>query len=431
MNRRTFLASGSLALAGYAIGGCATTGSSRGTLARPRRAPINLAPVRASFDRVIRTTVGLRPHRESGFVLRAEKLDAKTLIHNYGHAGAGMSLAWGCGVMVAEFAQETDQRRVAVIGCGSPGLTAARQLQRRGFDVTIYAATVPPDTTSNMSLAGFTPTTALVNNDRRTPAWDAQFLRAAEISYRQLQLMVGRTYGVYWMDSYNATDNPAPGQGGGRGGGRGGAGGGGRGAENAATDADLLPEILRPNRNREVLGPGEHPFPTRYAVRTPALAIEPSIYLDALVRDFLMFGGKIVIRKFDTPRDLMSLSEPIVVNCTGLGSFTLFDDKELVPIKGQLTALVAQPEVNYRAGGRTPSGGNASMNSRSDGIIVGNLQDLGNWSLEPDPDVIQRNVQAAIDFFSLMRPPAPGARLTRSEPPQTIPSVDSFFDAQS
>jgi D-amino-acid oxidase len=421
MNRRTFISSGSLALAGYAIGGCATTGSSRSPRAAPRRPPVELAQVRVSFDRVIRTTVGLRPHRDSGFVLRAEKLDAKTLIHNYGHAGAGMSLAWGCGVMVAEFAQETGQRRAAVIGCGSPGLTTARQLQRRGFDVTIYAATVPPDTTSNMSLAGFTPTTALVNNDRRTPAWDAQFLRAAEISYSQLQLMVGRTYGVYWMDNYNATDDPTQ------------QGRGGRGGEGAggATDADLLPAILRPNRNREVLGPGEHPFPTKYAIRTPALAIEPNVYLDALVRDFLMFGGRIVIRKFDTPRDLMSLPEPVVVNCTGLGSFTLFDDKELFPIKGQLTALVAQPEVNYRAGGRTASGAQASMNSRSDGIIVGNLQDRGNWSLEPDQDVLQRNVQAAIDFFSRMRAPAPGARLTRFGSPSVAPSVDSFFEAQS
>src|SRR4051794_908911 len=420
MKRRTFLSSGSLALAGYAIGGCATTGSSRGAGVAARREAVQLAPVRASFDRIIRTTVGLRPHRDSGFVLRAEKLDAKTLIHNYGHAGAGMSLAWGCGVMVAEFAQATAERRVAVVGCGSPGVTAAGQLQRRGFAVTIYAATVPPDTTSNMSLAGFTPTTALVNNDRRTPAWDAQFVRAADISYRQLQLMVGGQYGVYWMDNYNATDNPAQT-------GR----GGGRGGENpaGATDADLLPPELRPNRNREVLGPGEHPFPTAYAIRTPALAIEPTLYLDALVRDFLMFGGRIVIRKFDTPRDLMTLSEPVVVNCTGLGSFTLFDDKELVPIKGQLTAMIAQPEVTYRAGGRTASGGNASMNSRSDGIIIGNLQERGNWSLDPDPDVLQRNVQAAIDFFSRMRAPAPGARLTRSDPPRPAPAVDSFFDA--
>ena len=56
----------------------------------------------------------------------------------------------------------------------------------------------------------------------------------------------------------------------------------------------------------------------RIRIRRQQIRIEPSIYLDAMVRDFLLFGGHIVIRKFDTPRDLMSLSEP-VVNCTGLG----------------------------------------------------------------------------------------------------------------
>jgi glycine/D-amino acid oxidase-like deaminating enzyme len=391
-----------------------------------------------SWDRVLRTTVGLRPHRDAGFVLRAQKLDAKTLIHNYGHAGAGMSLAWGCGVMVADFAQEAGEKRAAVLGCGSPGLTSARQLQRRGYAVTIYAATVPPDTTSNMSLAGFTPTTALVNNDRRTPEWDRQFLRAAELSYRELQLMVGRRYGVYWMDAYNATDNPQGGRGGqgpstpGAAGGRAGQAGGGRAEDpNIATDSDLLPDYLRPNLHRELLGPGEHPFPTKYATRTLALSIEPNVYLDALVRDFLDHGGRIVIRKFDTPRDLMTLEEPVIVNCTGLGSATLFDDKELVPIKGQLTAIVPQAEVTYRASGRTGSGAQATINPRSDGIIVGNLQDRGNYSLEPDEEVRRRNVDAAIEFFAGMKPPAPGAKLTQSRPPRIAPSVETFFDQDS
>jgi len=422
VNRRSVLKTGGMAILGFGVGGCRTTAPAIG--ARPvRPKPAVLAPVQASWDRVLRTTVGLRPHRDAGFVLRAERLDDKTLIHNYGHSGAGMSLAWGCGVLVSELALQASGRRAAVIGCGSPGLTTARQLQRRGFDVTIYAMTVPPDTTSNMSLAGFTPTTALVNKDRRTPEWDAQFLRAAELSYRELQLMAGSRYGVRWMDSYNATDTPTSGTG--RGGGR------GEGRGNYATDAELLPDALRPNRFRELLGPGEHPFPTKYAVRTLALAIEPSIYLDALVRDFVMFGGRIVIRTFDTPRDLMSLQEPIVVNCTGLGSYTLFNDKELVPVKGQLTALVPQPEVDYRAGGPTSSGTNATMNSRSDGIIVGNLQDPGNWSLEPDEDVRQRNVDAAIEFFSAMRAPRPGAVLTRSERPEIAPRLESFFDVES
>jgi hypothetical protein len=56
--------------------------------------PLRLAPVRVSWDRIIRATVGLRPHRPSGFVLRAEQVDGKTIIHNYGHGGAGMLRPW-------------------------------------------------------------------------------------------------------------------------------------------------------------------------------------------------------------------------------------------------------------------------------------------------------------------------------------------------
>src|SRR5512138_1635104 len=204
MDRRTLLKTGGLALAGFGLSGC---GGARSAVVSARRRPrLNLPLPNVSWDRVIRTTVGLRPHRDSGFVLRAEKLDAKTLIHDYGFGGTGMSLSWGCGSMVADIAMQTGDRRAAVIGCGSPGLCAARQLQRRGFDVTIYAMSVPPDTTSNMSLAGFTPTSGLVEDDRRTPQWDAQFRRAAEIAYTQLQLLAGPNYGVSWIYSYSPTD---------------------------------------------------------------------------------------------------------------------------------------------------------------------------------------------------------------------------------
>ncbi len=37
------------------------------------------------------------------------------------------------------------------------------------------------------------------------------------------------------------------------------------------------------------------------------MRIEPSIYLDALMNDFLLWGGKVVIRKFETPRDVAAL----------------------------------------------------------------------------------------------------------------------------
>src|SRR6266850_2952919 len=242
MYRRTFLTTSTMAAIGFGASACGPKAAPNLT---PRRPPLTLPPVKASWDRVIRTTVGLRPHRDAGFVLRADKLDDKLLVHNYGHGGAGMSLAWGTGLMAAEFATQHQSRRAAVIGCGSVGLTCARQLQRRGFDVTIYALAVPPNVTSNMSLAGFTPASGLVENDRRTPAWDAQYRRAADISYRQLQLLAGPHFGVSWLDNYSLVDELRQ--------------------PNAGT-----PE--RPSLNdgltagREILQPGEHPFPTKYAI---------------------------------------------------------------------------------------------------------------------------------------------------------------------
>ena len=195
MDRRTLLKKGGLVL-GVGLFGCAP---GLGTVSG-RRPARRLVPVRASWARVIRTTVGLRPYRASGFVVRAERLDGKTLVHNYGHGGSGMSLSWGTAEMAADLALERPERSAAVIGCGVVGLTTTRQLQRRGFDVTIYTMSVPPNTTSNMSLAGWTPTSGLVSTEMRTSAWDAQLRQAARTAYGQLQLLVGRGYGVSWLE---------------------------------------------------------------------------------------------------------------------------------------------------------------------------------------------------------------------------------------
>jgi hypothetical protein len=71
------------------------------------------------------------------------------------------------------------------------------------------------------------------------------------------------------------------------------------------------------------------------------------------------------------------------------------------------------------------------MNPRSDGIVLGNLQERGNWSLEPNEEVRQRVINSAIQFFAAMRSPAAGIRLTRSEPPPVVPRLDSFFGLES
>src|SRR5256885_7842798 len=47
------------------------------------------APVKVARNRIIREVVGLRPYRPEGFVVEAERLGNKLLVHNYGHGGAG------------------------------------------------------------------------------------------------------------------------------------------------------------------------------------------------------------------------------------------------------------------------------------------------------------------------------------------------------
>jgi glycine/D-amino acid oxidase-like deaminating enzyme len=396
VNRRKFLEAGSAAALSVALGGCAPLFTS----GRPRKARVNLTPVDVSWDRIIRTTVGLRPFRESGFVVRLDRLDDRTLVHNYGHGGAGMSTSWGTASLAADLAMSHPDRRAAVIGCGVVGLTTARTLQRRGFDVSIYAAALPPDTTSNMSFASFTPTSGLVSSSHRTPQWDEQFRRAVEIAYRQLQLLVGPRYGVSWIDDYAPTNSVGAGTG-------------------PPTDG-LLPPGLDLARVR--LEEGEHPFGTRYARRHPTLRFEPSIYLDALMRDVLTFGGHITVRSFETPRDLMSLSETLIFNCTGLGAKGLFGDDELTPVKGQLVVLVPQADVTYSTGTMLP---------RSDGIVLGHVMQPGVASLDVDDAERRRVIEFHLRLFGAMRQPDRRLALTSGASPAAPPPVESFFGRES
>jgi D-amino-acid oxidase len=62
-----------------------------------------LEPALAAGYEVLGSAAGLRPMRTSGVRLEPEPLGGgRTVIHNYGHGGAGFTVAWGCAEEVAE-----------------------------------------------------------------------------------------------------------------------------------------------------------------------------------------------------------------------------------------------------------------------------------------------------------------------------------------
>lgn len=98
-----------------------------------------------------RVLVGIRPFRKGGIRLELEKVKNKSIIYNYGHGGAGVSLAPACGAETAEFAlKAATDRKVAVLGSGIIGLFSALECADRGLSVTVYADRIPKPNEHNV-----------------------------------------------------------------------------------------------------------------------------------------------------------------------------------------------------------------------------------------------------------------------------------------
>jgi glycine/D-amino acid oxidase-like deaminating enzyme len=264
-------------------------------------------------------------------------------------------------------------RNIAVLGAGAVGLASARLLQLRGANVTLYTAALPPDTTSNIAGAQWFPFFAF-GHGALTGEFREQFLAAARFSYRWYQSLVGGGYGVRWMTNYSLSDEP-------------------RSSEAGLTGLhspirELIPEMTD-------LPIDAHPFAPRFVRRFDTMMIEPPLYLAQLVRDVRLAGGTFVLRSFTSAAELASLPEPTIVNCTGLGARALFGDDELVPVKGQLTVLLPQPEVQYAV-----LYDDLYMFSRRDGVLLGGTHEEGVWTLEPNLDAKTRIVEGHTRLFA-------------------------------
>lgn len=359
---RRRLIQGSLALSGLGLAGCTT--------ARPRPGlniaglgvndiPPPLAPVRAHPDRLFDITVCLRPFRAQGPRIAAEQIGDTLVVHNYGHGGSGWSLSWGSANLAIQKALMNSPKEIAVIGCGVIGLTSAIMAQRAGAAVTIYARDLLPQTRSARATGSWTPDSRVSLRDEAGPQFGEMWEQMARFSFKTHRQYLGLPgTPVEWTDRYTLSDVPP---------------------EQARAEGEMqkpgdpifgqYSDRIRDLAPRaQELPEGATPFPVKYVTRSESMQFNIADYSHTLMTGFLTAGGKFVRKEFHASNDLTRLKEKVVINCPGYAAREWWNDNSIVPVRGQISWLIPQPEVNY---GFYYKG--VSILSRRDGIVVQDL----------------------------------------------------------
>jgi D-amino-acid oxidase len=309
---------------------------------------------------------GIRPARDKTFRLEAETVGSKFIVHNYGHGGAGITMSWGCAAEVRDMVQQhagAARGPVAVLGAGAMGLTAATLLLELGFTVAIYASSLQ-STTSDVAGGQWQP--SFVKYDTSAPGVQ-RFDKILRTSFDMHRRRIGQGYGVSKRINYSKHGND--------------------------TSFDKVPHDVVPLPTPYAHLPFAHLNQPGFGYHT--LLVEPPIFLKKLRGDLGAAGVPFTQRHFRSPADITQLTEPIVINCTGLGSAEIFNDTLLAPVKGQLVLLKPQPELQYLY-----SSDRTYVFPRLDHVVVGGSFEPGVTNTAADPQTCRQILQLARDVFA-------------------------------
>ncbi|TKR60869.1 hypothetical protein L596_028052 [Steinernema carpocapsae] len=245
---------------------------------------------------------------------------------------------------------------VCVIGAGINGLGTARELQKRfgnEITVTIVAEHKTPDTTSDVAAGLWMP--YLINDER------PELLKkwGLETFEHMAQMERECTDSGAFLCSGFKFDNEK--------------------------EDDIAESIYRCykhlTRNEiENLGFGEF----KYGTFRTTYFLEPSIYLEKLMKEFKAAGGKILQHKLKSVDELLVSKVDLIVNCAGLGSRELFGDKEVKPIRGQVIRVKCPALKHFYV-----IGDDFYCLPNNHTVLLGGTHDKDDFDLTPRPTVAE------------------------------------------
>lgn len=189
---------------------------------------------------------------------------------------------------------------IIIIGAGVSGITTALALQLLGYQTKIYTEKQFSDSSDVPTFASLYPAASVIPHAVYSDHVESIFNDSQPVFY-ELQkqafpgLSVHKHFEIFEFEKEH-------------------------------------PKYLQWMRNFKMIERDEH-FPQRpdadvlYGWSFDCIFADWPVYFPALVELYLKNGGKIVIKKVE-PEDIATLPASVIVNCSGLGSVSLFDDRD-------------------------------------------------------------------------------------------------------
>ncbi len=251
-----------------------------------------------------------------------------------------------------------------VLGCGVVGLTTGITLLRAGHRVTIWARDLPPNTTSNQAAALWFP--YLAEPYERVAPW-AKFT----LDFYKRELVPDAASGCALLTVRDLYDRPV--------------------------EMPWWGSAVHGYRRLEA---GELPAGYTDGFETESVGIDTSVHMDYLVAWFRKLGGEIVQKEISSLNEATK-ANPIVVNCTGLGSRELAGDGSLHPVRGQTVKI---RHTGYKLGILDDEGPNSLgyVIPRTRDIVLGGTAQANDTDLsiraEDREDILQKARALAPDL---------------------------------
>lgn len=326
---------------------------------------------------------GLRPYREGGIRLEHEVVDGLQVIHNYGHGGAGLTLSWGTvweSLRIAEH-HLSPSKKVVIIGAGVIGLTTAHELLNQGYDVTIVAENLSPQTTSNIAGGLWSPVSldfgSAADHQRLIRMQTESYQKFAELEQSGAAVRRLPIFGVA-ADANSVSDKS--------------------GMHNAARLGIIPPGIFHAKLPIDGVVHSGFEFQT-FLIDTP-------IYLRNL-------SEKILPKVNFIQKRIAAISEvsnlvpeaSLVFNCSGLGARDLVQDQHLIPVRGQLlyvqrvAASSSELALDYMV-----FFGPYYLFPRSGELVLGGTFEMGNFDTNNDQTSCEKILSEHQEFLGFRGP---------------------------